>query len=234
MKNKKKELALKLGFWSSVYLIILCLLYGFGLISVITNYGIPKWDGLSSYIDFSKHSSFCAYKICMVTSMLAAPVFTVLACSIHEMAEEHNKLLSFISVCFSIAFASIVSIVYFMQFTMIPSSIMNGNFEGLNQLILLNQNSFAALLAVLGYNFFLGLSTLFLAFVFKETSINIWIKGSFLLTGIFCMIALLAYILNQVELAVYSAGIYNTSLIFASALLGIKYYKILNHFDLVT
>ena len=121
--------------------------------------------------------------------------------SIHDYAPGDKKILTRISICFAAIFTVLSSINYFIQFTAVRQSILQGHLEGLEQFVQLNPASVTFALAMLGWTLFLGLSSFFIAPVFSGGRLEKVIKYLFFINGIFCMIGAIGYVFEMLLLS---------------------------------
>jgi len=139
----------KIGFWASVLSTIFGVAYIVAEIGNMLGYPPEPWNFVTR----------------MVPSLFLAPSFVVLMVSIYHYTPNEKKIWSHIGVAFSIIYAVLVSIVYFIQTTFMVPLYLGGN-VGDATLLIFNMGSFMFALDVLGYGF-MSLSTLFAAPVFK-------------------------------------------------------------------
>ncbi len=117
-----------------------------------------------------------------IPSLLLAPMFVVLMLSIHHSAPEENKILSQLCVAFAIVCATVLSLHYYIQLTVMQQGLLNGELAGLWQFATPNPHSFFWTLAALGYGF-MGIALLCAAPLFAQKSDRA-IKWLFILNGI--------------------------------------------------
>ena len=106
--------------------------------------------------------------------------------SIHYIAPIEKKLFSFVSVAFALITASVLLIAYFVQFSVVPVSVMNGETDGIALITQYNGHGIFIAMEDLGY-ITMSISFLFLAFIFSmknrlEKTIRIILFMSFVIT----------------------------------------------------
>jgi hypothetical protein len=74
----------------------------------------------------------------MVPAMLVALGFVALMASLHVIVEHRERVFSQIALSFALISASILLIDYYLQFSVVPVSLMNSETEGLAMLIQYN------------------------------------------------------------------------------------------------
>ena len=105
----------------------------------------------------------------MVPAMLLVLSYVALMVSIHAYAEAHRKIYSQMGLSFALIAAVILLGDYYLQFSVVPVSLMNGETEGLAALIQYNPHGVFLVLEELGY-LMMSLSFLFVAPVFANRS----------------------------------------------------------------
>ncbi len=96
-------------------------------------------------------------------------LYVVLVASIHATAADRKKIFSQIGLSFAIVAAVILASLYFVQFSVVPVSLMNGETDGISLLTQYNPHGVFIALEELGY-LVMSLSFLFLAPVFANRS----------------------------------------------------------------
>ncbi len=183
--NSEKTI-LKFGLYSSLSLTILTIItFGFAMIAVppVGPYcpgdcmSYPFSDILLYYprdyywMYFAIFQLF-AYLIFIVSNYFIAPI--------------EKKLFSFISVSFALTSTIVLLIAYFVQFSVVPISLMKGETDGIALLTQYNEHGIFIAMEDLGY-IAMSISLLFLAFIFSmkprlEKAIRLILILSFLFT----------------------------------------------------
>jgi hypothetical protein len=91
--------------------------------------------------------------------------FLVLAVSIHQLALPERKIWSHAAVAFATAYAVLISIVYFVQLTLVAPRLARGQSEGIEVFLFVPFDSFLYAVDILGYSF-MSVATLFASRVF--------------------------------------------------------------------
>lgn len=171
-----------LGLWSAT----LCSL--FSITYVVAQ--LAEWAGLlgSSGGPHSKSTTY-GLAILLTPSLLLGISFVVLMVSIHYIAESPKRICSHVAVVFASMYATLVSIVYYIQLAFVMPRIARGETEGIQLLIFEPFDSFLYAVDVFGYSL-MSLSTLFAAAVFKLQGIERWIRWALIANG--CLIPFLA------------------------------------------
>lgn len=171
-----------LGLWSA----LLCSL--FSITYVVAQ--LAEWAGLlgSSGGPHSKSTTY-GLAILLTPSLLLGISFVVLMVSIHYIADSPKRIWSHVAVVFASMYATLVSIVYYIQLAFVMPRIARGETEDIQILIFEPFDSFLYAVDVFGYSL-MSLSTLFAAAVFKLQGIERWIRWALIANG--CLIPFLA------------------------------------------
>ena len=103
----------------------------------------------------------------MFSAIVLILVYVTLMASIHSFATRQKKIFSQIGLSFAIVTAVILLSDYFIQFSVIPVSLINGETEGIALLTQYNPHGIFIVLEDLGY-IIMSLSFLFMAPVFTN------------------------------------------------------------------
>jgi hypothetical protein len=139
----------------------------------------------------------------MPSAMLLVVVYVILMVCIHAYAAQHKKVYSQIGLSFALIAAGILLSDYFIQFSVVPVSLMNQETEGIALLTQYNAHGIFIVLEELGY-LLMGLSFLFLAPVFANegrlASVVRWVFiTGFVLTMVFLAVLSIIYGLDRMD-----------------------------------
>jgi len=170
------------GVWSAVLCTIFSLEY------VLAQLG--EWAGLfgSAGGPHSRSTSF-GLAVLLTPSLLLGVSFVALTVSIHCTAETCARIWSHLAVVFASMYATLISIVYYVQLAFVIPRLARGDAEGIQLLIFEPFDSFLYAVDVFGYSL-MSLSTLFAAAVFRSDGIERWIRWALVANG--CLIPFLA------------------------------------------
>ncbi len=171
-----------LGLWSALLSSLFSITY------VVAQ--LAEWAGLlgSSGGPHSKSTTY-GLAILLTPSLLLGISFVVLMVSIHYIANSSKRIWSHVAVVFASMYATLVSIVYYIQLAFVMPRISRGETEDIQLLIFEPFDSFLYAVDVFGYSL-MSLSTLFAAAVFKLQGIERWIRWALIANG--CLIPFLA------------------------------------------
>ena len=105
--------------------------------------------------------------ILLTPSLLLAPTFVVMMAGLHQLAPGSRKALSLTALAFAIIYATLVSLVYFVQLTLVGPRLAAGDMAGIEVLRFVPYRSFLFAVDLLGYSF-MSLSTLAGAFAMPD------------------------------------------------------------------
>ena len=152
------------GFWSAVLATVFSLLY------VVAQ--LAEWAGwLGSAGGPESASTPVGLVILLTPSLLLGSAFLVLVVSIHQVAAPDRKVWSHAAVAFATMYAAMISIVYFVQLTLVTPRIAEGRIAGIEAFLFVPFDSFLYAVDILGYSF-MSVATLFAAQVFTGKGIE--------------------------------------------------------------
>jgi hypothetical protein len=189
------------GLYSAI-LTALTTLVTFSLaIIAIPNSGAGCRENCFEYPYVNTLSEFPRDYLWMPPAMLLVVFYVILIVSIHTCAAQHKKVYSHIGLSFALIAAGILLSDYFVQFSVVPVSLMNQETEGIALLTQYNAHGVFMVLEELGY-LLMSLSFLFLAPVFANrgrlASVVRWVFiAGFILTVIFLAVISINYGLDR-------------------------------------
>jgi hypothetical protein len=146
------------GFWSAVLATVFSVFYIIGQLA--------EWLGLLGSRGGPESSSTPLGIVVLLTpSILLGSAFLVLMASIHEAADRERRVWSHAALAFATIYAALISIVYFVQLTLIAPRLAGGDAHGLEPFLFVPFRSFLYAVDILGYTF-MSIATLFAARVF--------------------------------------------------------------------
>jgi len=119
--------------------------------------------------------------------------YVIFIVSNHFTTPTDNKLFSFLSIAFALITASVLLLAYFVQFSVVPMSMMKGETEGIALLTQYNGHGIFIAMEDLGY-ITMSISYLFLAFIFtNKTRLEKSIRFILILGFVFMIISFVFY-----------------------------------------
>jgi len=177
----KNKLAWKLGFWSSVFVSILGVVYLL-LISIFF-----ATEG------FVFPPSELVQLIGGFVTFLTAPGLIVVFSAIYYVKNWENKILGSLGLTFIILFSAMVSINRFVQLTIIQQSVPGAASQDLARFLPYSSGSVMFALEMLGWGFFSSLAAFSVAFLFKGSRINTSIRWMFIAYALFSFMGVLGF-----------------------------------------
>lgn len=203
-----------LGLWSAV----LCL--AFSLVYVIAQLG--EWAGLFGSAGGPHSKSTTGGLIVLLTpSLLLGISFVVLMVSVHYTAEASRRIWSHVAVVFASMYATLISIVYYVQLAFVVPRLTRGDADDIKLLIFEPFDSFLYAVDVYGYSL-MSFSTLFAAAVFGNHGIERWIRWSLIANG--CLIPFLSLQMYYPAL-IWGGSLWGITFPVASLLLAIHFRR---------
>jgi hypothetical protein len=158
---------LKVGLYSSVFLALITFItFGLGIMAIPP--AGPYCQG--NCIEYPYLNSLSQYPkdyIWMVVAIFQLITFIIFMASIYKIAPPEKKIFGFISFALAMIVAVVLLTNYYIQFTVIPISLMKGETEGIALLTQYNGNGIFIALEELGF-LMMSLSLLFASQVFSN------------------------------------------------------------------
>jgi hypothetical protein len=179
----------RIGLYSSILTVFMTLVtFGFA-ITAVPNSGAGCLENCFEYPYLDTLSEFPGDYLWMPPAMVLVVVYVVLVSSIHAHASQQKKVYSQTGLSFALIAAGVLLGDYYVQFSVVPISLINGQTEGIALLTQYNPYGAFIVLEELGY-LLMALSFVFLAPVFAKegrlASAVRWVfVGGFVLTVIF-------------------------------------------------
>lgn len=183
--NAEKKI-LKFGLYSSLSLTLLTIItWGFAMMAIPPAGPYCPSDCMSyPFSDILSYYPRDYYWMYLAIFQLFA--YLIFIVSNHFITPIENKLFSFISVAFALISTIVLLIAYFVQFSVVPMSMMKGETDGIALITQYNGHGIFIAMEELGY-ITMSISFLFLAFIFSmknrlEKAIRLILIFSFLFT----------------------------------------------------
>ena len=156
--------ARRVGFWSAVLSTIFSIAYVLGQLA--------EWFGwLGSRGGPESASTPFGIVVLLTPSIFLGSAFLVLAVSINQLAAPEQRVWSQSTVAFATAYAVLISLVYFVQLTLIAPRLARGDTRGVEPFLFIPFDSFLYAVDILGYTF-MSVATLFAARVFTGNGLE--------------------------------------------------------------
>ena len=155
----------QVGFYASIATVAFTLLtFGFAIVAIPIS-GANCLEGCIDYPYLDTLAQFPKDYRWMVPAILLMLIYLITMVSIHQTAAQEKKIFSLIGLCFALMSTLVLVSDYFIQFSVIPISLMHGETEGITLLTQYNAHGIFIVLEELGY-LLMSLSFPFFALVF--------------------------------------------------------------------
>jgi hypothetical protein len=152
------------GFWSAVFATVFSSAY------VVAQ--LAEWVGwLGSAGGPESSSTPLAIALLLTPSLLLGSSFLMLMVCIHQLVPPERRIWSHAAVAFATAYAVLISLVYFVQLTLVAPRLASGRSEGIEMLLFTPFDSFLYAVDILGYSF-MSVATLFAAMGFTGRGLD--------------------------------------------------------------
>lgn len=208
----KNNIAQRLGFWSSVFVSILGVVY-LSLISIFF-----ATEG------FVFPPSPMVQLIGGIVTFLTVPGLLILFNAIQYVKDWDNKVLGSLGITFTTLFAATVSINRFVQLTIIQQSVPGAASQDLARFLPYSTGSVMFALEMLGWGFFSSLAALSVAPLFQGSRLNKAIRRLFVYYALFSLTGVIGF---AIESPISSAAFiaWGPILLALAILLAIYFYK---------
>ena len=152
------------GFWSAVLATVFSVAY------IVAQFA--EWFGVLGSDGGPESGSTPVGLIVLLTpSLFLGSSFLMLVVSVHQLAAPDRKIWSHGAVAFATAYAVLISMVYFVQLTLVAPRLARGQTQGIEAFLFVPFDSFLYAVDILGYSF-MSVATLFAARVFTGTGLQ--------------------------------------------------------------
>ena len=179
----KKNLVSQIGFWTSIMLVVLGLLYILLLIYTISMVGFD-----SAFPNFVQ-------LVASILTLITAPVLVILFTAIRFVHEDGKKIFGSLGVSFIVLFAAAVSINRFVHLMVIQPSLPDIPTD-LIRFLPYGPGSVMFALEILGWGFFSSLAAVCVAPLFSGSSRNKAIRWLFLLYAVLSFMSIISFVAN--------------------------------------
>ena len=133
---------------------------------------IAEWLGwLGSQGGPESGSTVLGIVVLLTPSLFLGSSFLVLMVCVHQLASPERKVWSHAAVSFATAYAVLISLVYFVQLTLVGPRLARGQMEGIEVFRFVPFDSFLYAVDILGYSF-MSVATLLAARVFTGNGLE--------------------------------------------------------------
>lgn len=158
----------RLGFWSASFSATFAIMYILGEVAHLLGMLGP-------------HDSPESLVVRMTPSLLLPIAFIILMVTIHDCASKQSKIWANIALAFAVIYAVLVSIVYFVEITVVVPLTTQGEADQV-ALLTFGFGTFMFAIDILGYGF-MSLATLFAVPIFDGGGLERWIRRALFVNG---------------------------------------------------
>jgi hypothetical protein len=220
--------ASRLGFWAAILVLIDTVVF---LVLGITT---PARSG-----PFAPPASVIPYPYTNVTAFvpgdyiwlypgfLLAPLFVVLMTCIHQYASDDRKVFGQIGFSFALIYAAVITINYFIQFTVVEPSLLAGETAGLSLYTQYNPHGVFIVLEALAY-LMMSTSLLFASAVFSGGRLEGAVRWLFVAGFVVAVVSFVGLPLLGYDIVAFEVTVLLTNwivLIASGALLGVMFKR---------
>jgi hypothetical protein len=198
--------AIQLGFWAAILTVFVAAV--FSAVAIATPARSGPFCGSACvaypYVDVARFIP--GDYLWLVPGFLLAPIFVVLMASIHAYAAERKKIFSRIGLSFALAYAAMIMVDYFVQFTVVAPSLQSGETQGLSLFTQYNPHGLFIALEALAY-LMMSVACLFAAPVFARGRVERAIRGLLVLDFVLAVVAFASLSLLRHDLVAFEVTV---------------------------
>jgi hypothetical protein len=221
-KNKLNKRVNRIGLWAAIFTAVLAAAF-----IMMGMFGSSSWDSFPGMVNYVWSYIKAIDYVLFIPAFLLAPVFVVLMACIHHYAPYERKIYSLIGLAFAVIYAALITSDYFLLWTVILPSTINGETAGLSLLSMYNPHGIFVAMESLAY-IMMGISLLVIAPVFQGGKIEKILKWIFISGFILAIASLIGIILAGYDIVIFEIAviaIYCPVLIVSGALLSIIFRR---------
>lgn len=196
------KIILNIGLWSAMICLISFIVWIISFTGIVIQSPLFFWTNIEDYIDYLNSNSQFFQLLAKSFMIIFSLAYMILALVFYEFTIAERKILAKIGIVFSIMFALVSSIHYFVQISSVRFAIAENTFSGLEHFLQSNPTSFLSSVNMLGWTIFLGLSSLFIYLGLKPKSLTKGVRLGLLINAVSCIFAGFGY-LFQIDLITF-------------------------------
>ncbi|MBN2571614.1 MAG: hypothetical protein JXA68_05760 [Ignavibacteriales bacterium] len=196
------KIILNTGLWSAMICLISFIVWIISFTGIAIRSPLFFWTNIEDYIVYiNSNSQFFQY-LAKSFMIIFSLTYMLLAIVFYEFTIAERKILAKIGIVFSIMFALVSSIHYFVQISSVRFAISENEYSGLEHFLQSNPTSFLSSVNMLGWTLFLGLSTLFMYSGLIPKSGTKGMRLGLLINAVSCIFGGIGY-LFQIDLLTF-------------------------------
>ncbi len=184
------------GFWSSVSLAVITFITFAAAMTAVPKSGPSCTGDCLEYPFLDSLAYYPGDYYWMFLAMFQITVWVVWMVALHYAAPEEKKIFGFAGVGFSLIAATVLYADYYLQFAVVPVSLMKGETDGIALLTQYNDHGIFIALEELGY-LLMSLSLFFMALTFSRSGrLEKNLKRTLALPFILTIVSLVAFLVQ--------------------------------------
>jgi len=196
------KIVLNTGLWSAIICLTAFIIWIIAFTGIAIQSPLFHWTNIEDYIYYVKNSNQFFQYLAKSFMIIFSLGYMILAIVFYEFTIAERKILVKIAIVFSIMFALVSSIHYFVQISSVRFAIAENEYSGLENFLQSNPTSFLSSVNMLGWTLFLGLSTLFMYIGLTPKSGTKGIRLGLLMNAFSCIFGGIGY-LFQIDLLIF-------------------------------
>ena len=194
--NSEQTISNSVGFYTAIFTVIMTVItFGFAITAIPIS-GANCGNLCVDYPYLNTLSQFPKDYLWMPLAIILTLSYWVLMVSIHVYASNQRKIFSQIGLSFALLATMVLVGDYFVQFSVVPISLMSGETEGITMLTQYNAHGVFIVLEELGY-LLMSLSFLFMAPVFiNKNRLEVAVRWVFIISFLLTVLALTLISIN--------------------------------------
>lgn len=196
MNGLTRKIGLSASFTGALSFLIFTVCF----VAIVVTQDVSEWKSLEDYLVRTKNNSQFYKQTAQVCSVIFGASYLVIVNCLAEVVNSPRQILQKLSVSFGTIFTALIGINYFLQLTAVQFNIQAGSTDEIANWIMFNPNSISLSIAMLGWTFMFGISSLCAAPIFEGKGIRKTIRVLLFLNGIFCISGGLGFLLQKKNL----------------------------------
>jgi hypothetical protein len=191
------SISTKLGLWSALTLMSTFIIWIVCFAGIAATSPLFFWTDMKAYLEYFSSNNQFFQNLAKFAMLLFGPVYVIMVNSFHEHTKVERKTWSRLGLMFGLVFAALSCTHYFIQLSSVRLNIEKGLTSGMEHFVQANPLSVMTSVDMLGWTFFLGLSSLFTGLsISGDNRLEKWIKYAFLFNSLSCYLAMTGYMLQ--------------------------------------
>jgi len=196
------KIIINTGLWSAILCLTSFVVWIISFTGIAISSPLFYWTNLEEYIDFVNNNNQFFQYLAKSFMIIFALGYMVLLFVFYEFVGIQRQLLAKIAIAFSLMFALLTTVHYFVQISAVRFAFIEEQFSGMEHFIQAKPTSVMSSVNMLAWTIFLGLSSLFMYFSFVPDSVTKSVRLGLLINSISCFFAGIGF-LFQVDLITF-------------------------------